>query len=85
MRALFAKIYRDKVVRWCPDDEFFAIFLHPVFSDGRVQHVSDLHLNSHKGHTVCGSMITSNLRRLRIGEEKRWKIDGRRRNHRTKI
>jgi len=31
MCALVAKTYPDKVVRWCTDGEFLAIFLHPVF------------------------------------------------------
>ena len=30
-------------MRWCPDGEFLAIFLHAVFSVSRVQHVSDPH------------------------------------------
>ena len=35
----------DKVVRWCPDGEFLAIFdfLRSVFSASRIQHISDLH------------------------------------------
>jgi len=28
-------------VRWCADSEFLAIFLRPVFSASRLQHVSD--------------------------------------------
>ena len=51
--ALVAKIQPDKVVRWCADGEFLAIFLHPVFSASRVQHVSDLHPK----FTMCGSMV----------------------------
>ena len=48
----------DKVVRWCPDGEFLAIFLHPVFSTSRVQHISDLHSKFVlRPHHVCGSMI----------------------------
>jgi len=39
MRALIAKIWPDKVVRWCADGEF----LRPVFSASRVQYTSDLH------------------------------------------
>jgi len=41
--ALVAKILSDKVVRWCPDGEFLAIFASCI-SASRVQHVSDLHL-----------------------------------------
>jgi len=42
--ALVAKIWPAKLVRCCPDGDFFASFLRPVFSASRVQHVSDLHL-----------------------------------------
>ena len=41
--ALVAKIKPDKVVRWCPDGDFFASFLRPVFSASRVQHILDMH------------------------------------------
>jgi len=30
-------------VRWCPDGDFWRLFLRPVFAASRVQHVSDLH------------------------------------------
>jgi len=39
MRAFVAKIWPDKVVRWCRDGDF----LRPVFSASSVQHISDLH------------------------------------------
>jgi len=39
IHALVAKIWPDKVVRWCPDDDF----LRPVFAASRVQRISDLH------------------------------------------
>ena len=39
MHALVAKIWPDKVVRWCRDGDF----LRPVFAASRVQHISDLH------------------------------------------
>jgi len=32
-------------------------FLRPVFSASRVQHVSACILNSHEGHTMCGSVV----------------------------
>jgi len=38
-RALVAKIWPNKVVRWCRDGDF----LRPVFTASRVQHVLDLH------------------------------------------
>ena len=39
IRALVAKIWPDKVVRWCRDCDF----LRPVFAASRVQRISDLH------------------------------------------
>ena len=39
VHALGAKIWPDKVVRWCRD----ADFLCPVFAASRVQRISDLH------------------------------------------
>ena len=42
IHALVVKIQPDKVVRWCPDGEFWR-FLCPVFSASRVQYISDLH------------------------------------------
>jgi len=39
IRALVAKIWPDKVARWCRDGDFW----RPVFTASRVQHVSDLH------------------------------------------
>ena len=42
IHALAAKVWPDKVVGWCPDGDFLAIFLRAVFSESLVQHVSDL-------------------------------------------
>jgi len=57
------------VPRW----RFLATFLRPVFAASRVQHVSDLHLKfalrPHKPYVEVWH--TSNLRRLRLGEEKK--------------
>jgi len=39
IRALVAKIWPDKAVRWCPDGEF----LCPAFLASHVLHISDLH------------------------------------------
>ena len=39
IHALVAKIWPDKVVRWCRDDDF----LRPVFAASRVQRISDMH------------------------------------------
>jgi len=53
IRALVAKIWPDKVVRWCPDGDF-GDFLRAVFAASRVQHVSDLHLKfALRPHHVC--------------------------------
>jgi len=72
IRALVAKIQPDKVVRWCPDGKFLAIFASFVFSKPRVQHISDLHskfaLRPH--HVWKYGRHPSNLRRLRLVEEK---------------
>jgi len=43
IHALVAKIWPDKVVRWCRDGDFWRLFLHPVFAASRVQRISDLH------------------------------------------
>jgi len=42
MRALVTKIQPDKFVRRCPDGDFLATFLRPVFPASRTQYVSDL-------------------------------------------
>ena len=39
IHALVAKIWPDKVVRWCRNGDY----LHPVFAASRVQGTSDLH------------------------------------------
>jgi len=36
--ALIAKIQPDKVVRWCADGEFLAIFASCIFSEPRAAH-----------------------------------------------
>ena len=41
--ALVAKIWPEKVVRWCAGGDVLAIFLRPAFPASPVQHVSDLH------------------------------------------
>jgi len=39
IHALVARIWPDKVVRWCRDGDF----LRPVFAASHVQRISDLH------------------------------------------
>jgi len=60
---------------------FFGDFLRPVFSASRMQHVSDLHLNLHQGHTMCGSMVdmqsaTAEIRRRKKERRKKKKPQG---------
>jgi len=64
----------------------FGDFLHPAFSESRVQHVSDLHpkfaLRPHR-HTMCGSMvdIQSPTAEIRQGEKRRKKEETTRRKY----
>jgi len=55
------------VPRW----RFLATFLRPVFSVSRVQQVSDLHLKFALRPQRVEVWQTSNLWRLRLGEEKK--------------
>jgi len=56
------------------DGAQMAIFLRPVFSASRVQHVSDLHPKfALRPHHAWKYGKTSNLRWLILGEEKRKK------------
>jgi len=69
----------------CPDGDFLAIFYVLYFQRAACSTFWTCILNSHKGHTMCGKVWqTSNLRRLRLGEEKRKKKKEER-NHRAKI
>jgi len=80
VRALVAKIWPGKVMRWCADGEF----LRPVYSASCVQHISDLHstfgLRPHHG----GSMVDIESATAEIRRGKKKKIEDRR-NHRAKI
>jgi len=54
--------------------EIFGDFLASCISASRVQHVSDLHLKfALRPHHVWKYDKTSNVRRLRLGEEKKKK------------
>jgi len=72
--ALVAKIWPDKVVRWCRDGDF----LRPVFSASRVQYISDLHSNfalwpvATPCVELCGGMvdIQSTTAEIRRGKKK---------------
>jgi len=70
------------VPRW----RFLVTFLRPVLSASRVQQVSDLHLKFALRATPCVEVWkTSNLRRLRLGEEIKKEEEERRTNHSMKI
>jgi len=85
IHALVAKIQSDKIVRRCPDGEFSLIFCVPYFQRAACSTFSDLHSKfALRRHRVWKYGRTSNLRRLRIGEEKKERRR-RIRNHRTKI
>jgi len=43
IHASVMKILPDKVVGWCPDGDFLAIFLRPVFSASCAQYISGMH------------------------------------------
>jgi len=61
-------MWPDKVVRWCRDGDF----LRPVFAVSRVQRISDLHSKfALRPHYVQKYGKTSNLRPLRLSEEKK--------------
>jgi len=55
------------VPRW----QFLATILHPVFSSSRMQQVSDLHVKFALATPCVEVWHTSNLRRLRLGEERK--------------
>jgi len=59
----------------------FGEFLDSAFPAGRVQHISDLHLNSHWDHIMCQSLVdihsaTAEIRRGKKIEEDRKKPQG---------
>ena len=74
-RALVAKISPDKVVRWCPDGDFWRLFCVLHFQRAACSRFQTCILNSHKGHTMCGSMvdIQSMAAEIRRGKKKRKK------------
>jgi len=57
------------VPRW----GFLATFLRPVFAASRVQHVSGMHSIRTKATPCVEVWQTSNMRQLRLGEEKKKK------------
>jgi len=74
--ASVAKIWPDKVVRWCADGQF----LRPVFAASCVQHISDLHSKfAIRPHHVRKYMVDI---QSATAKNKRGKND---RNHSCKI
>ena len=79
IRALVAKIWPDKVVRWCPDGDFFGEFLGPAFPATRVQHISDLHSKFALGphhlskYGIDIQSATAEIRRVKKKERKNQK------------
>jgi len=76
IHALIAKISSDKVVRWCPDGTFLAIFWVLHFQQVTCSTFQTCTLNSHYGHTMCGSMVdiqssTAEIRRGKKEERRR--------------
>jgi len=67
---------------------FWRLFASCIFSQLRMQHVSDLHLKfALRPHTMCGSMadIQSATAKIRRGKKERKKEEeDRKRNHRAK-
>jgi len=56
-----------------PRLRFLATFLRPVFAASRVQHISDLHSKFALATPCVEVWQTSDLRSLRLGEEKKKK------------
>jgi len=71
--CLVAKIKPDKVVRWCPDDDLWRLFCVLRFQLAACSRFQTCILNSHRGHTMCGSMadIQSVAAEIRRGKKRR--------------
>jgi len=69
INALVAKIWPDKIVRWCQNGDF----LRPVFQRAACSTFQTCILNSPSGHTLCGSMvdIQSSTAEIRRGKKKK--------------
>ena len=77
MHALFAKIQPDKVVRWCPDGDFWRLFCVPYLQRAPCRTFQTCILNSHQGHAMCRSMveIQSVAAEIRRGKKKKIEED----------
>jgi len=71
--ALVAKMEPDKVVRWCADGEFLAIFCVLYFQQSACSTFQTCILNLHYGHIMCQSMvdIQSATAEIRRGKKKK--------------
>jgi len=72
--CLSCKDIADKVLRWCPDGDFWRLFCVLYFERAVCSTFQTCILNSHWGHTMCGSMadiqsVTAEIRRGKKEEE----------------
>jgi len=81
IRTLVAKIWPDKVVRWCADGDFFCV---RYLQRAACSTLQTCILNSHYGYIMCRSMVDIQYATAEImrGIKKDIKKD---RNHRAKI
>jgi len=78
IHALVAKIQHDKVVRWCPDGDFWVIFASMYFQRAACSTFQTCILNS---HPLCRSMVdihsaTAEIRRGEKEGKKKKKPQG---------
>ena len=88
IRALGAKIQPDKVVRWCADGKFLAIFYVLYFQQAACSMFQTASYIRTEATPRVEVWQTSNLQWLKLGEEKkieRRKNKKERRYHRMKI
>jgi len=73
IRALVVNTSPDKVVQWCQDGTFLAIFWVLHFQRATCSTFQTCILNSHSGHIMCGSMvdIQSATAEIRRGKNKK--------------
>jgi len=71
MHALFAKIWPNKVVRWCRNGAFLAILWVLHFQRSTCSTFQTCILNSHEGHIMCGSMVDIQTATLEIRRGKK--------------
>jgi len=57
IHALVAMLQPDKVVRWCPDGEFLAIFCVLYLQQAACYTFQTCIISSHQGHIMFGSVV----------------------------